>query len=193
MHTLKAFIGGKHRGLSRTYYYFVLGVVMVLALIVPVRVNAVNIGKTFTHKAVTIELPPGWEIKAPPAGDKETIATFASTEFPGSSVVALAYKGPFIKYSYARIRMLKNAAGAYPGGQQQLKKEHKIKTDNGLKAWLELWRGIPSVENKNIVLQSPTAIFRSGSKHWIVLIGFAPEPNGKWLEKEVLKMVNAAK
>lgn len=193
MRYIKAFIGENQPGLFRTYFYFALGAVMVLALTLPAQAEATAKGKTFTNKAVTIDLPPGWEIKPPPAGDKETIATFTSTEFPGTSVVALAYKGAFINYSYARIRMLKNAAGAYPGGQQQLKDEHKIKTENGLKAWLELWRGMPSVENKNIILQSPTAIFRSGSKRWVVLIGFTPESHGEWLEKEMLKMVNAAK
>jgi len=181
----------KQRALCGIGLCFALGVVMTLA--VPGQAEAAGKGKTFKHKAVTMQLPPGWKIKLSPPAEKESIATFTSKKVRGASVVVLAYKKVFFKYSHARIRMLKNVASAYPGGQQQLKKKHKIKTDNGHKVWLELWRGMIPVGDKQVWLQSPTAIFRSRSKHWIVLIGFAPEPNAPWLEKEVRKMVESVK
>lgn len=193
MRVKKAYDNDRPSDWSKLFCHFTIVALILVAGTVTAYADTVKNGTTFQDKAVTIELPAGWNIKAPPPGDKETIATFTSDKYPGTSVIALAEKGVFIKYSYARIRMLKNVAAAYPGGQEQLKDQHKIKTDNGLKVWLELWRGIPSVENKNIVLTSPTAIFKSKSKYWIILIGFAPESNGEWLENEMLKMVQAAK
>lgn len=193
MRSLIAIMMGNQSSPFEMGRYLALGAMFVLICAGPAQVKAAEAGKKFESKALTMDLPMGWDVKAPPAGDKETIATFSSTKHPGTSVVALAYKGPFVKYSYARIRMLKNAAAALPGGQEQLKDKHKIKTDNGIKVWLELWRGLVPAEGQKVMLSVPTAIFKSPSKHWIVLIGFTSESKGEWLEKEMLAMVNGVK
>ncbi len=148
---------------------------------------------TFSYDNFSLTLPEGWAKQDPPKGsEKEVVASLKSEKIPGTTILVLCYKGWRYNYTSVRIAGLKTIASAYPKGQQVLKKETKLKTDGGLTAVTELWRGVLDAGGMTVSLQSPMGIMETKAG-WILLLGFTPESSGPQLEEDFLKMIKSAK
>ena len=148
---------------------------------------------TFNYNNFSLTLPEGWVKQDISKGsEKEVVGSLKSEKIPGTTILVLCYKGWRYNYSSIRIAGLKTIASAYPKGQEMLKKETKIKTDGGLTAVTELWRGAVAAGGTTVFLQSPMGIMETKAG-WILLLGFTPESTGAQLEEDFLKMIKSAK
>ena len=73
-----------------------------------------------------------------------------------------------------------------------LKKETKIKTDTGLTAVWEYWKGAVDASGQTVFLESPMGIFENKSG-WILMLGFTPAASGPQLEEDFMKILKSAK
>ncbi len=128
----------------------------------------------------------------PKGSEKELIGSLKSQEIPGTSVLILCYKGGRYTYSSVRIIGLKTIASVFPKGQEMLKKETKVKTDGGLAAVVELWRGAADASGTAVFLRAPMGIIET-KVGWILMLGFTPDPTGAQLEEAFSKMIQSAK
>jgi len=148
---------------------------------------------TFNYNNFSLTLPEGWVKQDISKGsEKEVVGSLKSEKIAGTTILVLCYKGWRYNYSSIRIAGLKTIASAYPKGQEMLKKETKIKTDGGLTAVTELWRGAVAAGGTTVFLQSPMGIMETKAG-WILLLGFTPESTGAQLEEDFLKMIKSAK
>ena len=148
---------------------------------------------TFNYDNFSLTLPEGWVKQDPPKGsEKEVVGSLKSEKMAGTSILVLCYKGWRYNYRSIRIAGLKTIASVYPKGQEELKKETKLKTDGGLTAVTELWRGFLDAGGKTVTLQTPMGIMETKAG-WILLLGFTPESSGAQLEEDFLKMIKSAK
>lgn len=148
---------------------------------------------TFNYNNFSLTLPEGWVKQDISKGsEKEVVGSLKSEKIPGTTILVLCYKGWRYNYSSIRIAGLKTIASAYPKGQEMLKKETKIKTDGGLTAVTELWRGAVAAGGTTVFLQSPMGIMETKAG-WILMLGFTPESTGAQLEEDFLKMIKSAK
>ncbi len=144
---------------------------------------------TFKYDNFSLTLPEGWAKQEPPKGsEKEVVGSLKSEKIPGTTILVLCYKSWRYNYTSVRIAGLKTIASAYPKGQQVLKKETKLKTDGGLTAVTELWRGVLDAGGMTVSLQSPMGIMETKAG-WILLLGFTPESSGAQLEEDFLKII----
>jgi hypothetical protein len=73
-----------------------------------------------------------------------------------------------------------------------LKKETKLKTEGGLTAVTELWRGAVDASGTTAFLQTLMGIMETKAG-WILLLGFTPNASGPQLEEDFLKIIKSAK
>jgi hypothetical protein len=96
----------------------------------------------FDYDDFSLTLPEGWVKEEISKGSgKEVVGSLKSEKIAGTTVLVLCYKGCPYHYSNVRIAGLKTLASIYPRGQETLKKGTKLKTEGGLTAVRELWRG----------------------------------------------------
>jgi hypothetical protein len=147
----------------------------------------------FSYDNFSFTLPEGWVKQDIPKGsEKETIGSLKSEKMEGTSILVFCYRGMRYNYSSIRIIGLKTIASVYPKGQEQLKKETKLKTDGGLAVVTELWRGVVDTGGITVLLQTPMGIIKSRAG-WILMLGFTPDSSGGQLEEDFLKMIKSAK
>ncbi len=155
--------------------------------------QALSQENTFTYDNFSFTLPEGWVKQDVPKGsEKETVGSLKSEKISGTSILVFCYKGWRFDYRNVRIVGLKTIASVYPKGQEQLKKETKLKTDGGLAVVTELWRGAVDAGGTTVFLQSPMGIIKSRAG-WILLLGFTPDSSGGQLEEDFLKMIKSTK
>jgi len=148
---------------------------------------------TFSYNDFSLTLPEGWVKQDIPKGsEKELIGSLKSQDIPGTSILILCYKDGGYNYSSVRIVGLKTIASVFPKGQEMLKEETKIKTDGGLSAVVELWRGAADASGKVLFLQAPMGIMETDAG-WMLMLGFTPDATGPQLEEAFLKMIQSAK
>ena len=148
---------------------------------------------TFSYNDFFLTLPEGWAKQGIPKGsEKELIGSLKSQDIPGTSILILCYKGGRYNYSSVRIVGLKTIASVFPKGQEMLKEETEVKTDGGLTAVVELWRGAADASGKAVFLQAPMGIIETAAG-WILMLGFTPDATGPQLEEAFLKMIQSAK
>ena len=147
----------------------------------------------FDYRDFSLTLPQGWvKQDIPKRSDKELIGSLKSQEIPGTSILILCYKGGGYNYSSVRVVGLKTIASVFPKGQEMLKRQTKVKTDGGLVAVVELWRGVADTSGAAVFLQAPMGIIET-KVAWILMLGFTPDPTGAQLEEAFLKMIQSAK
>jgi len=147
----------------------------------------------FNYNHFSLTLSEGWVKQDPPKGsEKEVVGSLKSEKIQGTTILVLCYKGWRYNYRSIRIAGLKTIASVYPKGQEALKKETKLKTDGGLTAVTELWRGFVDAGGTTVSLQTPMGIMETKAG-WILLLGFTPESSGAQLEEDFLKMIKSAK
>jgi hypothetical protein len=155
--------------------------------------QAVSQENTFTYDQFSFTLPEGWAKQDVSKGsEKETVGSLKSEKMKGTSILVFCYKGWRYNYSNVRIVGLKTIASVYPKGQEQLKKETKLKTDGGLAVIAELWRGAVDAGGTTVFLQTPMGIIKSRAG-WILMLGFTPDSSGGQLEEDFLKMIKSAR
>ena len=155
--------------------------------------QALSQENTFTYDNFSFTLPEGWVKQDVPKGsEKETVGSLKSEKMSGTSILVFCYKGWRYDYRNVRIVGLKTIAAVYPKGQEQLKKETKLKTDGGLAVVTELWRGAVDAGGTTVFLQTPMGIIKSRAG-WILMLGFTPDSSGGQLEEDFLKMIKSAK
>jgi len=147
----------------------------------------------FSHKDLNLILPDGWVSQEIPSNfEKEVIAWLKSDKIAGASIMVFCYKGWRHNYNSIRIAGLKTIAASYPKGQEMLKKPEKIKTNTGLTAVWEYWRGVVDAGGQTVFLESPMGIFEAKSG-WILMLGFTPASSGPQLEEGFMKILKSAK
>ena len=147
----------------------------------------------FNHKGISLTLPDGWTTQEIPSNfEKEVIAWLQSEKIAGTTVMVFLYKGWRYNYSSVRIGALKTIAASYPKGQEMLKKPEKIKTDTGLTAVIEFWRGTIDAGGQTVFLETPMGILETKAG-WVLMLGFTPSASGPPLEEDFLKMIKSAK
>jgi hypothetical protein len=148
---------------------------------------------TFHYNNFSLTLPEGWVKQDIPKGsEKEVVGSLKSEKIAGTTILVFCYKGWRYNYSSIRIGGLKTIASVYPKGQEMLKKETKLKTDGGLTAVTEIWRGAVDAASTTVFLQSPMGIMETKAG-WILMLGFTPDASGAQLEEDFLKMMKSAK
>jgi len=148
--------------------------------------------KTFSYNNFSLTLPEGWVKQDISKGsEKELIGSLKSQDIPGTSILILCYKGGRYNYSSVRIIGLKTIASVFPKGQEMLKKETKVKTDGGLTAVVELWRGAADASGTKVFLQAPMGIIETKAG-WILMLGFTPDATGAQLEEAFLTIIQSA-
>ena len=146
----------------------------------------------FEYGDFSLTLPEGWVKQDISKGsEKELIGSFKSEDIPGTSILILCYKGGRYNYSSVRIIGLKTIASVFPRGQEMLKKETKVKTDGGLTAVVELWRGAADASGTPVFLQAPMGIIETKAG-WILMLGFTPDATGAQLEEAFLAIIQSA-
>lgn len=147
----------------------------------------------FEYRDFSLTLAEGWLRQDIPKGsEKELIGSLKAQDIPGTSILLFCYKGVRYNYSSVRIVGLKTIASVFPKGQEMLKKETKLKTDGGLTAVVELWRGAADVGGAAAFLQVPMGIIETKAG-WILMLGFTPDLTGAQLEQAFLKMIQSAR
>jgi hypothetical protein len=147
----------------------------------------------FSHKDLSLTLPDGWTTQEIPTNfEKEVIAWFKLEKIAGTSVMVFLYKGWRYNYNNVRIGAMKTLAASYPKGQEMLKKPEKIKTDTGLTAVIEFWRGAVDAGGHTVFLETPMGILETKAG-WILMFGFTPSASGPALEEDFLKMIKSVK
>jgi hypothetical protein len=179
---------GKRHGL----FHFVLFKVLFLLLVVSIA-PAFAQEKSFIHKDLSFTLPEGWVTQEIPANfEKEVIGWLKSEKISGASMLVFSYKGWRQTYTSVRVAGLKTIAASYPKGQEALKKPIKMKTDTGLNAVWEYWRGGVEASGQTVFLESPMGIVET-KNCWALFIGFTPTSSGPQLEEDFLKMIKSVK
>ncbi len=146
----------------------------------------------FNHKEFSMTLPDGWTTQEIPGNfEKEVIAWLKSEKIAGTSVMVFLYKGWRYNYSSVRIGALKTIGASYPKGQEMLKKPEKIKTNKGLTAVIEFWRGAVDAGGQTVFLETPMGILETKAG-WILMLGFTPSASGPQLEEDFLKLIKSA-
>ena len=150
-------------------------------------------GTPYSNKGVSLNLPEGWVTQEIPSNfEKEVVAWLKSQDMEGVSILVFCYTGRRQNYNSVRIAALKTIGASYPKGQEMLKKPTKMKTDTGLAAVWEYWRGAVESGGQTIFLESPMGIVQTKSG-WVLMIGFAPATSGPQLEEDFLKIINSVK
>jgi hypothetical protein len=150
-------------------------------------------GTPYSNKGVSFNLPEGWVTQEIPSNfEKEVVAWLKSQNMEGVSILVFCYTGRRLNYNSIRVAGLKTIGASYPKGQEMLKKPTKMKTDTGLAAVWEYWRGAVETGGQTIFLESPMGIVQSKSG-WILMIGYTPATSGPQLEEDFLKMINSVK
>lgn len=146
----------------------------------------------FSHQHLKLDLPDGWTAHPADAKAAPHVGTVKSTSIAGTSITLDCYRGA-LKHTLTstRIRALKTLAGAYPAGQEQLKKKQKIKTQGGKGIW-ESWKGYVKAGDMTVALSSPMGMIKT-KDCWLVAIGFTAEANAEKLEKDFLAIIKTAR
>ena len=149
--------------------------------------------RIFDYGDFSLTLPKGWVKEGLPRGsEKELIGSLKSQDIPGTSILIFGYEGGRYHYSSVRILGLKILASVFPKGQEMVKNKTQIKTDGGLVAVVELWRGAAGADGPVVFLQAPMGIIETEAG-WILMLGFTPHRTGAQLEEAFLKMIQSAK
>jgi hypothetical protein len=173
-------------------FHFALTKVLFLFLVVSIA-PAFSQEKSFNHKDLSFILPEGWVTQEIPGNfEKEVIGWLKSEKISGASMLVFSYKGWRQTYTSVRVAGLKTIAASYPKGQEALKKPTKMKTDTGLNAVWEYWRGGVEASGQIVFLESPMGIVET-KNCWALFIGYTPASSGPQLEEDFLKMIKSVK
>lgn len=145
----------------------------------------------FSHQHLNLDLPAGWTAHPAEAKAAPHIGTVKSSSIAGTSITLECYRGMMHTLTSTRIRALKTLAGAYPAGQEQIKKKQKIKTQGGKGKW-ESWKGYVKAGEMTVALSSPIAYVKTRDC-WLVAIGYTAEANAEKLEKDFLAIIKSAR
>jgi hypothetical protein len=146
----------------------------------------------FEYGDFSLSLPEGWVERDIPAGsEKELVGSLGSEHIRGTSVLLFCYKGGGYNHSSVRINALKVIASVSPKGQEMVKERTKVKTEGGLTAVVELWRGLADTGGTAVSLRVPMGIIET-KVGWIMMLGFTPEATGAQLEEAFLRMIQSA-
>jgi hypothetical protein len=145
----------------------------------------------FSRRDVSIVFPAGWtEVDKSGQFEPEFLGWFESLSVPGATIIVYTYTGFTAGSTNLRIRGLKTIADAYPLGQEALKESRSFTTAKDRTAKLEVWRGHLLSGGAAVVKQSPMAILKTGRGGWLLMIGFAPDASGPWLEGEFTRILD---
>lgn len=145
------------------------------------------------QKQVSYAIPEGWVAKAiPDSFEKAVVGWMASEKDKGVSLQILFYTGFMKNFAAVRIIGLNTLSGAYPKGQEQLKKPTEVKTASGFKASWELWKGFLDAGGTTVALISPMAVVET-DRGRVLIIGYAPPSAAETIEAEFLKVMNSVK
>lgn len=173
------------------FYFVLFNVFLTVCLFSIVQVLAQ--GTPFMNRGVSFDLPEGWATNEIPANfEKEVIAWLKSEKAEGVTILVFCYTGRRQNYSSVRIAGLKTIGASYPKGQEMLKKPIKIKTDTGLTAAWEYWRGAVESGGQTVFLESPMGILET-KNGWVLMIGYSPATSGPQLEGDFLKIIKSVK
>ena len=143
---------------------------------------------SFEHRYLTLSVPAGWRTEPlQPNFEKEIIAWLKSDTIPGASIMVSCYRGMGLNHRKVRIGGLKTIASVYPQGQKQLKKETKVRTEQGKKAVVEVWQGLSG----STLMQSPLGIMKTRDC-WVMMIGYVADSFGPQLEGDFMKVLHFA-
>ena len=173
-------------------FYFVLFHVLSVILLFSIAPIFAQ-GTPFSNRGISFNLPEGWSTKEMPSNfEKEVIGWLKSEKAEGVTILVMCYTGWRQNYNSVRIAGLKTISASYPKGQEMLKKPTKIKTDTGLTAVWEYWRGAVDAGGQTVFLESPMGIVET-KNGWVLMIGYAPAPSGPQLEEDFLKIIKSVK
>lgn len=173
-------------------FYLVSFTIFLTVILSPIAVSFAQ-GTPFTNRGISFHLPEGWATKEIPGNfEKEVIAWLKSENMEGVTILVMCYTGRRQNYNSIRVAGLKTIGSSYPKGQEMLKKPTKIKTDTGLTAVWEYWRGAVQGGGQTVFLESPMGIVET-KNGWILMIGYAPATSGPQLEEDFLKIINSVK
>ncbi len=171
------------------FYLFLFNLFLTIILL-PIALSFAQ-GTPFTNRGISFRLPEGWATKEiPDHFEKEVIAWLKSENMDGVTILVLCYTGRRLNYNSIRITGLKTIGVSYPKGQEMLKKPTKIKTDTGLTAVWEYWRGAVQSGEQTVFLESPMGIVET-KNGWVLMIGYAPATSGPQLEEDFLKIIKS--
>jgi hypothetical protein len=174
--------------LSRSVFLVTLVTILIFC-----TVSVFAQGIPYNNKGVSLNLPEGWVAQEIPSNfEKEVVGWLKSQDMEGVSILVFCYTGRRVNYNSVRVAGLKTIGASYPKGQEMLKKPTKMKTDTGLAAVWEYWRGAVETGGQTIFLESPMGIVQSKSG-WILIIGYTPATSGPQLEEDFLKIINSVK
>jgi len=178
---------------KRSWPYQAVWLYVLLSGLIGVTPHAFAQKEAFRYNNFSLTLPEGWVKQDIPKGsEKELIGSLQCQQIPGTSILILCYKGERYNYSDIRIVGLKTIASVFPKGQEMLKRQTKVKTDGGLAAVVELWRGAADAGGRTAFLQAPMGIIET-KVGWILMLGFTPDSTGAQLEEAFLKIIQSAK
>jgi hypothetical protein len=147
----------------------------------------------FDYRHFSMTLPEGWVKEDIPKGcERELIGSLKSQGIPGTSILIFCYEGGRYHYSGVRILGLKTIVSVFPKGQEMVNKKTQVKTDGGLVAVVEFWRGAAGAAGPVVFLQAPMGIIETEAG-WILMLGFTPDPSGAQLGEAFLQMIRSAK
>ena len=166
--------------------------IFLVVLLFPIAI-AFSQGMPFTNRDISFHLPEGWTTKDLPSNfEKEVIAWLKSENMEGVTILVMCYTGWRQNYNSVRVAGLKTIGSSYPKGQEMLKKPTKIKTDTGLTAAWEYWRGAVESGGQTVFLESPMGILET-KNGWVLMIGYSPATSGPQLEEDFLKIIKSVK
>jgi hypothetical protein len=178
---------------KRSWPYHAVWLSVLLLGLMGVTPHAFPQKEAFRYNNFSLTFPEGWVKQDIPKGsEKELIGSLQCQQIPGTSILILCYKGERYNHSNVRIAGLKTIASVLPKGQEMLKNTIKVKTDGGLAAVFELWRGATDASGNEVFLQVPMGIIQIKAG-WILMLGFTPDPTGAQLEEAFLKIIQSAK
>ena len=178
---------------KRPFLFYFASLIVFLTAILFSTTPVLAQGTPFTNRNISFHLPEGWATNEIPAHfEKEVIAWLKSEKAEGVTILVFCYTGWRQNYNSVRIAGLKTIGASYPKGQEMLKKPTKFRTDTGLAAVWEYWRGAVEASGQTVFLESPMGIVET-KNGWVLMIGYSPSASGPQLEEDFLKIVKSVK
>lgn len=143
------------------------------------------------HDLTTLTLPPGWtEKQLLQSFEKEVIGWFFYDPLPGTSMLAIAYKGLAMNKNKVFKAAKKTVELAIPNSKPT--NAYEIKTERGKKAYIVVYMAKAVSRGTEVGLVAITATLKT-DKCFLNLIGIAQSPGAKELEKQIVEIVRKAK
>lgn len=179
--------------LGWSLFFQLIGFCFLLLILIGPSIPAWAGETGFSHKDLSLTLPDSWATQEIPNNfEKEDIAWLQSEKTAGTFIMVFLYKGWRYNDSSVCIGALRTLAASYPKGQEVHKKPEKSKTDTGLTAMIEFWRGAIDAGGQTVFLETPMGILET-KVGWVLMISFTPCAFGPALEEDFLKIIKSAK